>query len=462
MLPKKLTFVDVETTGMRVNLDRIIEIGVLRVEDNKLVETYQSLINPGFYIPPEISEMTGITSAQLENAPSFYEIKKELLKIFEDTIFVAHNVRFDYSFLKQEFKRFDISFSPKHFCTVKLSRALFPKYRHHNLDSIIERFGFECNKRHRAFDDAKVLWDFYKTIQTQFSLDKITTVLEKALKKPSLPIKLKQQDLEGLPEGPGVYIFYGSSGAPLYVGKSINIRDRVLSHFSGDLNSSKEMKISQQIESIETIETAGELSALLKESELVKALQPLYNRKLRLKKDLMILKSEIDKDGYQRIVFDQSGNIDVSELDKVLGVFRSKKQAKDFLVYIAKEHSLCEKLLGLENTRLGCFNYRLGRCKGACEKKESTLKYNLRFLEAFINSKIASWPFDGPIIIKEGNQPFVIDKWCCNGTSFDLDTYKIIKGYISRLKNDRNITLVKDASYLSSLDSFMASDMSLS
>ncbi len=447
-LPKKLCFVDVETTGMRPNFDRVIEVGILRVEDNKLVQTYQTLINPGSYLPPEIADMTGISQLQLESAPSFYEIRKDLLEILADCIFVAHNVRFDYSFLKQEFKRYETNFSPKHFCTVKLSRALFPKYKHHNLDALIERFNFECVNRHRAFDDAQILWNFYQNIQTQFSLEKISETLDKVLKKPSLPIKLKHQDLEALPETPGVYIFYGSSGAPLYVGKSINIKERVLSHFSSDLVSPKEMKISQQIESIETIETQGELGALLKESELVKKLLPLYNRQLRLKKELIILKAELDKSGYKKIVLDTTKNIETEQLGDILGIFRSKSQAKEFLVKVCKEHTLCEKLLGLENTKGACFGLRLSRCKGACVGQENSLKYNLRFLEAFMDSKIKSWPFDGPIIIKEGKQVFTVDNWCCNGAPFDLDTYKILRSYLRSPKNLKKTSMLVNKSFL--------------
>ncbi len=468
MLPKKIAFVDVETTGARWS-DRIIEIGIVRVEENKVVRTYETLINPGCYVPEEILTLTGINPAELENSPSFGQIKREILEILDDSVFVAHNVRFDYSFIRNEFKREEITFKHKHFCTVKLSRALFPELPRHNLDSIIECFGFKCQRRHRALDDAKVLYQFWEHIQKKFSQEEILLSLNKALKRPAIPIKISQDDLDNLPEAPGVYIFYGENGMPLYVGKSVNIRDRILSHFSSDHLSSTEMRISQQIQSIETIITAGELGALIKEASLIKQMQPLYNRKLRHSRLMTVLKSKQTEDGYLTIEMDTAGNIDINQLDSVLGVFRNKKSCKDFLVSIAKEYELCERLLGVDTTLKSCFGYRLGRCKGACLGKEKFPKYNIRFIEAFSKTKIVPWPFDGPAVIMEKNsdadlqEGFVIDKWCYLGSikgaasdsleklekdlCFDLDTYKILLQYLASGKTLKNVKLLKSGSF---------------
>src|SRR3990167_75912 len=144
LFEQPLTIVDIETTGSRVTYDRVIEIGILRVEEGKVVKKYQTLINPQMYISPFISQFTGISQHELETAPTFEEVKEDIFSLFEDSFFVAHNVRFDYGFIKNEFKRYGISFSNKHFCSARLSRLLFPHHRHHNLDSIIERFGLEC------------------------------------------------------------------------------------------------------------------------------------------------------------------------------------------------------------------------------------------------------------------------------------------------------------------------------
>jgi DNA polymerase-3 subunit epsilon len=336
MLPSKLAFVDLETTGTSLARDRVIDIGILRVEDNKLVQTYNSLINPQTYVSEFITQMTGITSQLLETAPSFYEIKDDILELLKDCVFVAHNVRFDYGFLKNEFRRYNITYSSKHFCTVKLSRTLFPRFKKHNLDSVIERFGFECKNRHRAYDDAKILWDFTQVIQQKFDPEKLKAAMDIVLRRPSTPLNLSHLDLDSLPESPGVYIFYAKDGAPLYIGKSKNIKERVLSHFASDHSSATEMKIAQQVFSIETIKTAGELGALLKESMLVKQLQPLYNRKLRLKKKLMVLKKQSTQEGYDTVVAEVIDSIDVNDLPTIVSIFRSKNKLKSFYFLLPK------------------------------------------------------------------------------------------------------------------------------
>lgn len=462
-LPQKLAFVDVETTGARWS-DRIIEIGILRVEDGKITQKLNTLINPDCHVPPEITELTGITSAELEFAPTFGQIKREVQEILDDCVFVAHNVRFDYSFIRNEFKREEMSFKSKHFCTVKLSRHLFPEFRHHNLDSLIERFNFKCKNRHRAYDDAEVLWKFYQHILKNFSKEEVLLAISKAIKKPSVPLNIAPEILDNLPDSPGVYIFYGKGGCPLYVGKSVNLHDRVLSHFSSDHASTTEMKISQQIESIEVIETAGELGALIKESSLIKEMKPLYNRKLRHSKVMTVLKNIRTKNDYQSVKFADSTEIDFNHLEDIYGTFRNLKSAKQFLIYLAKEFELCEKLLGVDNTNQACFGYRLGRCKGACVNKENPAKYNLRFIEAFLNKKIRPWPFESPIIIEEKDElgkkseGFLIDKWCYLGSVkangelkdgkmeneviFDVDTYKILLSYLASTKNQRNIKIL--------------------
>lgn len=472
MLPEKLAFVDIETTGCSLNYDRVIEIGIVRVENGKEVKRYTTLINPQKYIPEEITRLTGIISRDVENAPTFREVKNEILELVEGCYFVAHNVRFDYAFLKQEFKRLGISFSPKHFCTVKLSQSLYPQFRHHNLDSIIERFGFKCQKRHRALDDAAILWDFYQEVQKNFAVDYLHIILNKLLKKPSVPIKISEDILDALPELPGVYIFYGDNGMPLYIGKSVNIKQRVKSHFSNDHMSSTEMKISQQVEHIETMTTRGELGALLKESALIKKMQPLYNRRLRNAPKMIVLLETGEMNEFKKVDFCGSEALNPEQLELVLGVHRNRTSAKKQLEHIAQEFGLCKKLLGLEKLDQACFGYRLGKCEGVCVGKGSPLKYNMRFMQAFDSYKLKRWPYEGPIVIRDDEQVstkqggFLIDKWCFLGEIkadtdlqevqflqddivFDLDTYKIISAFLRSPKNKKKIQLLteKNTSY---------------
>lgn len=460
MLPNKICFVDIETTGTRVTYDRIIEIGILRVENNKLIDTYQTLINPGTFVSPFIENLTGISKNELDKAPAFSEVKDKIFEFLTDSVFVAHNVRFDYGFLRNELKRYDISYSSKHFCTVKLSKLLFPRFAHHNLDSVIERLNIVCEARHRALGDAKVLWEFYQKIQKKFSNEVVNKAVSRALSKPSIPLHLPISILDSLPEGPGVYVFRDELTSPLYVGKSVNIRNRVLNHFSNDSRASKEMEMCQQTKSVEAIPTAGELSALILESSLVKKLQPLFNRTLRSSMKMIVAYKKFDEDGYETIELIETPKIDPYMLDKVAGVFRSKKQAKTHLAQLVKEYNLCEKLLGLQSTNSACFAYHLGWCKGACVKKEPPIKYNMRSTLAFSKSKISSWPFKGAIVVREINaltekeESIVLDKWCYLGSIknedsrildiqndlvFDYDLYKILKRFILKEKNQHLI-----------------------
>lgn len=474
MLPQSLCFVDIETTGTNSRFNRIIEIGILKVREGKLIQEYNRLINPETRIDPFIEKMTGINAIQLEQAPTFEEIKDEVHEILNDSVFVAHNVRFDYGFLRNEFRRFDHQFQLKHFCTVKLARILYPHLKRFNLDSIISNFSIKCVNRHRAFDDAKVLWEFYQKSQHTIEKSQFEKAVSIALKRPSIPINLTQNILDDLPEAPGVYIFYGEDEAVLYIGKSINIHDRVLSHFSNDLLSPVDMKIAQQVTRIETFTTAGELGALLLESTLIKKHQPIYNRLLRKSKKMVVLIKTTNDEGFHSIEVTEMDAINITDVEQIIGVFRSQKQVKDFLHAVAKKHKLCPKLLGLEKTKSYCFYYQLGYCNGACQNEETNLKYNLRFDEAFYTHKIRPWRFEGPIIIMEekeslssspddisnlggAREAFVIDKWCLLGSIkseedidnlskeyvFDYDTYKIVSRYILKSPRTLNIQLFK-------------------
>ncbi len=181
---QNFTIVDVETTGGSPFFNRVIEIGLLRVEKGEIVEKYQTLLNPGMEIPEFITKMTGITNEAVASAPAFEEIAEDLAAKFEGNIFVAHNSQFDYGFLKEEFRRLGYGFTLPQLCTVRLSRALYKEHKHHNLSAIIERFEFECENRHRAFDDAKVLWDFLQHINLNVDSTQLHRAFRQVLRKP--------------------------------------------------------------------------------------------------------------------------------------------------------------------------------------------------------------------------------------------------------------------------------------
>ena len=456
MLPNKIAFVDIETTGLSPNHDRVIEVGVVNVQDNAIVDSFKTLVNPQGYVPEEIINYTGIASGELENAPTFRTIKDELLERLVGYHFVAHNVRFDYAFLRSEFRRENLNFRAKHFCTMKLSKILFPRYSHHSLDHLIKRLELICPNRHRAFDDAHVLYQFYSKVLSIFPQAKVEKALKVIQKRPSAPIKLPKKYLDNLPESPGVYIFYG---------KSINIKDRVLSHFANDERAS-EMSLAQQEGSIETIQTIGELGAFLTDSQLIKRLKPIHNRHLRNLQTVVILTQKENSKGYMEIKMEEIDSADINDTENILGIFKSRIKAKEFLVRVAKEFNLCDKLLGLEKKSRACFGFHIGRCKGACVGEEMALSYNQRLTQAFASSQIKPWPYKSAVTIEEKDpisnrgEAHVLDQWRYLGkiryeedsenvelngeSSFDLDTYKILQRYLkNHRKNIKQIDLQK-------------------
>lgn len=235
-----------------------------------------------------------------------------------------------------------------------------------------------------------------------------------------------------------------------------------MSHFSNSKTLGIDMKIAQDVSRVESIGTAGELGALLLEATLVKKLQPLYNRQLRYASKLLVLK-KVETGKYYSVSVVNLQDVPINELSSILGIFKSKRDLKNFLISIAKEYKLCLKLLGLETGKT-CFDYHLKLCLGACSGIEKTLKYNLRFDEAFYKTKIKDWPFKGPIGIKEKSDKgeiFIVDKWCILGTLkseadsmeditpeylFDTDTYKILNRYLNN-KSKLSLTYFKLDSY---------------
>lgn len=460
VLQQPLVFVDIETNGLNHVRGRVIEVAAIRVEDGKVVKSFSSLIDPESELPYFITNLTGITTNDVKKAPTFLQIADELEEILRDAIFVAHNVRFDYSFIKQEFKRLGRDFTPKQLCTVKLSRALYPHERSHKLQSLIDRHGFTYKSRHRAYDDAAILWQFTQYITKHFPPEQITAAITQQIKTPAVPRALQPALVRDLPQSPGVYIFEDEAGRPLYVGKSVNIKKRVMSHFSRDHADTREFKMAQTIASIRTEQTAGELSALLLESRLVKELQPVYNRQLRRLSKLLLVKQQRDLHGYVAVELEEASLIDPAAAGDILAVFPRRSRAKAVLNDITKTFDLCPKLMGLEKASGACFMRQLHKCHGACVQQEPVDVYNQRLLTAFENQRIKAWPFKGAVLLEErldsdAVQAIVVDKWCVLGelkqepfcepvfkpaeAVFDLDTYKILQSHVTRKIRDLTI-----------------------
>jgi DNA polymerase-3 subunit epsilon len=407
--PEKMVLLDLETTGGKATHHRIIEIGLVVIEQGEVIERWQSFIDPETMLPPFIQKLTGIAPSNLRGAPLFSQVADKLLAYLDGRTLVAHNARFDYSFLKNEFERIGVSYNAKPLCSVKFSRSLYPQFKRHGLDQIIQRFQLPIENRHRAMDDAEMIQRFFLKSSALFSEEEIGATCASLLKNPALPPLLKASALKKLPASAGVYYFYDANGALLYVGKSVNIRTRVMSHFSGDHSNPKDLQINNKLAYIEFDKTPTDLGAQIRESNQIKALHPLYNRRLRKTKKLYQYRCDEDSNGYQRIAIEAVELETANESDNAeerFGLFRSPRQASKQIEKLADHYFLCHKLLGLESAvatanQKPCFRAQLKKCFGACHGAESPENYNERVNAALKTYQLKMWPYPGPILIEE-------------------------------------------------------------
>ena len=224
--------VDIETTGSFTGRHKITEIAIYIFDGQKIIDEYQTLVNPESSIPPYISSMTGITNKMVEDAPKFYEVAKDILLKLEGHIFVAHNVNFDYNFIRQEFKSLGGDFQSKKLCTVRLARKIIPGLPSYSLGNLAKHLGIEINGRHRAFGDAKATVKVLQHLLDNDTKDHVEKALKRNSFEATLPPNLTKDQFLKLPEETGVYYFYDHKGKVIYVGKAKNIKSRIKSHFS--------------------------------------------------------------------------------------------------------------------------------------------------------------------------------------------------------------------------------------
>jgi DNA polymerase-3 subunit epsilon len=440
----RLAIVDVETTGSDPATDRVTEIAVLQAEGGALRAQWSTLVNPGKPIPGMIQALTGITQDMVAAAPRFAEIAGELAERLTGRMLVAHNARFDYGFLRREFERSGITYRAKTLCTVRLSRRLYPGAGGHDLDSLIERHGLECAPRHRALPDAAALWQFLRLALEEHGEEVVEVAARQIARQPTLPPQLDPSSIDEIPEAPGVYLFYGEGGSPLYIGQSRAMRLRVLRHFIAGAS------WAPRVRRIEWQRTAGELGALLREAQLVKALGPAYNRQLRQPEQLC----GFAFDG-KRLRLAGEDEIDAETLPLVYGVWRSRRAALEALRAAADEHRLCLRTLGFDLKKQGaCLRHQLGRCAGVCAGKESIHAHHARLAAALAPLKSPEWPYRGPLGVVESDESrdatevHVLDRWCYLGTAtseaevadllearrprFDYDHYRILSRHLGK------------------------------
>ncbi|NVO84442.1 exonuclease domain-containing protein [Hymenobacter terrestris] len=433
--------IDLETTGGQPAQDRITEIAIYIHDGEKVIDEFSSLINPGRAIPFFITQLTGITDDMVREAPRFHEVARKVVEMTEGCVFVAHNVRFDYSFLKKEFGDLGYTYSRKTLCTVRLSRSLMPGQPSYSLGKLCQNIGIPLNGRHRAAGDAAAtailfgrLLDISQEQETPATArglspaDALAVVdanapsgrkpaaavtaiatkapsprkmkaVQEAIKTALLPPNITPQHVAALPHEAGVYYFHNEAGEVIYVGKSINIYKRIQQHFAVDYKSRKSIEFKNSISEITWELTGSELVALLYESHEIKRLKPLYNRQQRRSVFPAGIFLRTDDQGYKRLYY---GRADDHAESHPLIALGNQFKAKGFLFHKVAKFNLCQKLCDLYKTPGACFDYQVHRCQGACLGLEPAEEYNKR-VEAAVES--FTYEHGSFVVIGEGRRP---------------------------------------------------------
>lgn len=442
--------IDIETTGGQPAQDRITEIAIFIHDGHKITDKYHTLINPQRPIPYFISNLTGITDEMVKDAPKFHEVAKEIVQFTEGKIFVAHNVRFDYSFVKKEFADLGYTYQRKTLCTVRLSRNLIPGLPSYSLGKLCKSIDIPLQLRHRAIGDAEATAKLFDKLiklneKAVSGSEDVVTESQKALKnevKTSLlPPNIKKEQVDALPDKPGVYYFHDEQGEVIYVGKSINIRKRIIQHFNIDYKSRKSIEFKNQIADISYELMGNELVALLYESDEIKRMKPHYNRQQRRSVFNTGLYAPIDGNGYKRLTFGR-----ISDEKIPLIALPNAFKAKGFLNYLIGKYTLCQKLCDLYKTTGACFDYQVHQCNGACIGKEDAEKYNARVDKAI---ESFSYQHENFVIIGKGREAgersvVVVENGRYLGFGFVDETFSAngledFKNAIKRYKDNKDV-----------------------
>jgi DNA polymerase-3 subunit epsilon len=365
--------VDIETTGGFASGNGITEISILVHDGTSVIQTFDTLINPEQSIPAYIEALTGISDDMVLDAPLFKDVAQEIYELLEDKIFVAHNVNFDFSFIRHQLMQCGYALSAKKLCTVRLSRKILPGHRSYSLGKLCAALNIPVNNRHRAGGDAEATAILLTMLIAADEAGLIAETLNKFSKEQALPPNLSKSQVERLPLVPGVYYFKDQKGRVIYIGKAKNLKKRVCSHFTGNNTSRQRQEFLQNIYTVDFEICGTELMAFILEASEIKRLWPDNNRALKRHDQKYGLYVFEDQNGYMRLGIDK-----YRKQVAALYSFNTLLDGHNLLRLLIKEHVLCEKLCYIQKNRLACTGHDDGRCSGACLGKESAASYNVR------------------------------------------------------------------------------------
>jgi len=445
--PPRLAFVDLETSGLSPGADRVTEIGVVTVDDGG-VEEWTTLINPGRDLTERSRFFNGITSDELADAPRFSAIAAQLAARLAGRLLVAHNARFDFGFLRAEFRRAGIEFQPPVLCSVMLSRKLYPDCDGHDLDTLMQRHALRAEVRHRALPDARLVWQFWQVIQAQHAPEHVDTVIAALLQGPVLPAHLDPSLIDRLPEAPGVYVLHGERNSILHIGKAANLQRHLIEYFRLDRTSAKAAAISHLVRNITWRTTRGAIGAWLQRAALTEGTTPAPARPA-------LYSWRLHPDAYPcvELIALANGTRGAGEL---YGLFESARKARNALGRLATDAHLCHAALGITAAPAactGCAAHEAARCV----RKADRLKHLTKAAVALRPWRIEPWPYAGPIGVRERSDLHVLDDWRYVGTAhgehelhhvmqtrpqyFDPDTFSFLAKTLRRLPPRRIVRL---------------------
>jgi DNA polymerase III subunit epsilon len=372
--------VDIETTGGYAANNAITEVAIVLHDGNREVKRYETLVRPGMTIPRYVQALTGISDEMVADAPPFEEIAAVVYEWLKDAIFVAHNVNFDYSFLRHQLQECGYALNSKKLCTVRLSRKAFPGAPSYSLGNICQHLGINIPNRHRAGGDAHATAVLFERILQAGGLELIRGMLKGRNSEQYLPVNLPAEELDRLPMTPGVYYFHDQKGKVIYVGKAKSIRHRVASHFSNNKTGRQKQEFLRNIYSISHETTGTELMAFLLECVEIKRLWPAYNRSLKRFEATYGLYCYEDRNGYTRLILEKKKK----QLQPVY-TFSLLMEGQNLLRKLVREFRLCPKLCYIQTDSDTCQGMIEQTCDGACEHQENPGSYNDK-VEAAINA----------------------------------------------------------------------------